>query len=40
MKTNLYGKTFYKHICNYHFIEEGLLLLEIKENEEKLGCES
>ncbi|WDA54890.1 MAG: hypothetical protein PPFGHCPK_01371 (plasmid) [Spiroplasma endosymbiont of Drosophila atripex] len=41
MKTMLYGNTFYKHICNNHFIEEGLLLLDIKENlKEKLGGKS
>ncbi|WDA55019.1 MAG: hypothetical protein PPFGHCPK_01500 (plasmid) [Spiroplasma endosymbiont of Drosophila atripex] len=41
MKTMLYGNTFYKHICNYHFIEDGLSLLNIKENlKEKFGGES
>ncbi len=40
MKTMLYGTTFYKHICTKHYIEEGLLLLEIKEKlKEKLGGE-
>lgn len=41
MKTIFYGNTFYKHICNYHFIEETLSLLEIKEKlKEKLGGEN
>ncbi|MBP1527325.1 MAG: hypothetical protein H9Q65_04830 [Spiroplasma ixodetis] len=41
MKTMLYGNTFYKFICTKHYIEEGLSLLNIKENlKEKLGGES
>ncbi|WDA55058.1 MAG: hypothetical protein PPFGHCPK_01539 (plasmid) [Spiroplasma endosymbiont of Drosophila atripex] len=41
MKSMLYGNTFYKFICTYHFIEETLSLLEIKENlKEKLGGEN
>ncbi|MBP1526865.1 MAG: hypothetical protein H9Q65_03605 [Spiroplasma ixodetis] len=41
MKTIIYGNTFYKHVCNYHFIKETNLLLDIKENlKEKLGGES
>lgn len=41
IKTILYGNTFYKFICTKHYIEKGLLLLNIKENlKEKLGGES
>ncbi|WDA55036.1 MAG: hypothetical protein PPFGHCPK_01517 (plasmid) [Spiroplasma endosymbiont of Drosophila atripex] len=41
MKTMIYGNIFYKQICNYHFIEETLSLLEIKEKlKEKLGGEN
>ncbi|WP_286642931.1 hypothetical protein [Spiroplasma ixodetis] len=36
-----FGNTFYKHICTKHYIEEGLLLLNIKEIlKEKLGGEN
>ncbi|BDT05206.1 hypothetical protein SHM_28520 (plasmid) [Spiroplasma ixodetis] len=41
MKTILYGNTFYKFICTKHYIEEGLLLLDIKgKQKEKLGGKS